>query len=373
MKNWKKKLIISLSIICLLLITAFIGFFIFRDSLLKKAIQNTTVELDHKYNSKFTVKDAHFESLTAISLSHITLVPKNADTLFSIQKMQTSINFWKLFTGNVQLGTLKIKNGYVQLVQKGNVKNFAAFLKKDSTSTVSTEKRDYAAFAYRIISKTLNLIPTDMKVENLKFKLDDNGKKATIDIQQLVLANSQMESAINVQTNTFAQRWRINGFADPRNKKADLHFFNRDTGAIKVPYFDERYNLISSFDSIRLNIENIDRSGGKLHIDGFTSIANLKINHPKIASKDVLIKKARFDYRLLLGSDFIAIDSSSIAQFNNIKFHPYLELNTASDTVYQLKVNIPKMKAQDFINSLPDGLFTHFQGMLAEGTFDYQL
>jgi hypothetical protein len=373
MKNWKKKLIISLSIICLLLITAFIGFFIFRDSLLKKAIQNTTVELDRKYNSKFTVKDAHFESLTAISLSRITLVPKNADTLFSIQKMQTSINFWKLFTGNVQLGTLKIKNGYVQLVQKGNVKNFAAFLKKDSTATVSTEKRDYAAFAYRIISKTLNLIPTDMKVENLKFKLNDNGKKATIDIQQLVLANTQMESAINVQTNTFAQRWRINGIADPRNKKADLHFFNRDTGAIKVPYFDERYNLISSFDSIRLNIENIDRSGGKLHIDGFTSIANLKINHPKIASKDVLIKKARFDYRLLLGSDFIAIDSSSIAQFNNIKFHPYLELNTASDTIYKLKVNIPKMKAQDFINSLPDGLFTHFQGMLAEGTFDYQL
>jgi hypothetical protein len=38
------------------------------------------------------------------------------------------------------------------------------------------EKRDYATFAYRIISKALNLIPTDMSVENLKFKLDDNGK-----------------------------------------------------------------------------------------------------------------------------------------------------------------------------------------------------
>jgi hypothetical protein len=44
---------------------------------------------------------------------------------------------------------------------------------------------------------------------------------------------------------------------------------------IKVPYFDERYNLKSSFDSIRLNIENIDKSGGKLHIDGFTSIPTL--------------------------------------------------------------------------------------------------
>jgi hypothetical protein len=78
--------------------------------------------------------------------------------------------------------------------------------------------------------------------------------------------------------------------ADPRNNKVDIQIFNKDTGAIKVPYFDERYNLKSSFDSIRLNIENIDKSGGKLHIDGYTSITNFRINHPKIASKDVVIK-----------------------------------------------------------------------------------
>jgi hypothetical protein len=40
---------------------------------------------------------------------------------------------------------------------------------------------------------------------------------------------------------------------------------------------------------------------------------------------------------------------------------------------YKLKVDLPKMKAQDFITSLPDGLFTHFQGMEATGSFDYKL
>jgi hypothetical protein len=115
-------------------------------------------------------------------------------------------------------------------------------------------KRDYAAFAYRIISKALNLIPTDMSVENLKFKLDDNGKKATIDIKKLVLSDKELETSINVQTNTLPKRWKISGFADPRNNKVDIQIFNKDTGA-KVPYFDERYNLKSSFDSIRLNIE----------------------------------------------------------------------------------------------------------------------
>jgi hypothetical protein len=76
---------------------------------------------------------------------------------------------------------------------------------------------------------------------------------------------------------------------------------NIDTGAIKIPYLDERFNLKSSFDSIRLSIANIERDGDELHLDGFMAIANLKLNHPKIASKDVVLKHAKFDYRFLLG------------------------------------------------------------------------
>jgi hypothetical protein len=59
-------------------------------------------------------------------------------------------------------------------------------------------------------------------------------------------------------------------------KKADIQFVNIDTGAIKLLYFDERFNLKTSFNTIRLNIENIDKDGDELHIDGFMAIANLK-------------------------------------------------------------------------------------------------
>ncbi|HJS00962.1 MAG TPA: biosynthetic peptidoglycan transglycosylase [Flavobacterium sp.] len=373
MKTRKQKILLAVKITVVFIFIIIIGLFSFRESLLQQIVAKTTTKMEVDYDSKFLVKEARFEGLSGVKFTDITLVPKNADTLFKIQKMRTSVNLLGLLTGDIQLGTLEIKNGYVQLTKKGKIKNFAAFLKRNDDEESSNDKKDYASFAYRIISKVLNLIPTDMEVENLIFKLDDNGKKATIDIKKLVLVNKELETSIDVKTNTFSQRWKIKGFADPRQKKADIRFFNIDSGAIKVPYFDERYNLISSFDSIRLNIENIDKSGGELHIDGFTSIANLKINHAKIARKDVIIKNARFDYRFLLGSDFISVDSSSTVQFNKIKFHPYLAYETEEDTIYKLKVNIPKMKAQDFITSLPDGLFTHFQGMEAQGTFDYNL
>jgi hypothetical protein len=373
MKTRKQKTTILLVVFAATFLVLSVAFFVFRDYLLQQAITKASTKMEQQYNSNLSVKKASFEGLSGVNLTEITLVPNNADMLFRIKKMKTSVSVWHLLLGEVQLGTLEIQNGLVQLVQKGKVKNFAAFLKKEDKEPTIKDKRDYAAFAYRIISKTLNLVPTDMRIENLTFKLDDNGKKATIDIKKLTLIDKEIETSINVHTNTFSQRWSIKGFADPRNKKADIRFFNMDKGAIKIPYFDERYNLKSSFDSIRLKISNIDKSGDELHIDGFTSIVNLRINHPKIASKDILIKNARFDYRLLLGSDFISVDSSSTAQFNAIKFHPYMAYETKLDTIYSLKVAIPKINTQDFISSLPDGLFTHFQGMRAEGTFDYKL
>ncbi|MNQ07222.1 Penicillin-binding protein 1F [compost metagenome] len=373
MRTGKQKVILAAKILSVVLVCLMVGFYFFRDELLQQTLAKVTNKMEVDYNSSFSVKKATFDGFAGVNLTEVILAPKNADTLFKIKKMRTSVSFWHLLVGDVQLGTLEIEDGYVHLTKKGNVKNFAAFLKRDKTEKNTDQKRDYAKFAYRIISKLLNLVPTDMNIKNLVFKLDDNGKKATIDIKNLVLESEELETAIHVQTNTFTQRWKIKGYADPRDKKADLRFFNMDTGAIKVPYLDERFNLVSSFDSIRLNIDNIDRDGDELHIDGFTSIANLKVNHPKIASKDVVIKNARFDYRFLLGSDFISVDSSSTVEFNKIKFHPYLAYETAEDTIYKLKVAIPKMKAQDFITSLPDGLFTNFQGMQASGSFDYKL
>lgn len=373
MKTRKQKIILAIKIVVISFLILIIALFVFRNEVLKQTIAKVSFKMATEYNCTFSIKKANFVGISGLSFSEIILVPKSADTLFNIRKLKTSVNLWRLLVGDIQLGTLEIEKGYLQLVSNKKGRNFDAFLKNDETTTAENEKRDYAKVAYNLISKVLNLVPTDMKVENLLFKFDDNGKKTTINFQRLKLTNKQLTTSITVQTQSFLQRIRISGLADPRNKMADIRFFNLDTGAIKLPFLYEKFNLKSSFDAIRINIQNIDKSGSELHIDGFASIANLMINHRKIANKDVVIKNAKFDFRFLLGSDFVSIDSSSTVQLNKIKCHPYLAYETIEDTIYKLKVAIPKMKAQDFILSLPDGLFTHFQGMEAAGNFEYKL
>lgn len=376
MKSRKQKAILAAKIVGVLFVLCIGTFFIFRNTILQKAITKVSDKMETDYNSKFSIKTAFFEGFSGVALENVLLVPKNADTLLNVQSIKTNVNFWRLLTGDVQLGTLYVKNGFVQLVKNKNGRNFDAFLKKDTPEDTASVEVNYAEKAYRLLNQALNLIPTDMDLENVSLRMDDMGRKVKLDLKKLRLVDKELETSIGVTADNFKQTWKIKGFADPRNKQTDLRFFNVDTGKIRIPYIDKRFNLQAGFDSIRLNIKNIDMDGNELHIDGFSSVANFTVNHPKIAKRDVVIKNAHFDYNFVFGEDFISIDSTSSVTLNKMKFNPYVfyqKTQEDKNQIYALKVKIPKMKAQDFIISLPEGLFTNFVGMEAQGNFSYNL
>lgn len=373
MRNRKQKAFLFLKIFAVIIAICFVLLFVFRDSFLQTAIAKIENKIATDYDTKLTIEKASFDGISAVQFQKINIVPNNADTLFSVEKVITKINLFKLIFGTIQLEKLEMKNGFIQLVKNKNGRNFDAFLKRKSVDNSPSENSNYAKSAYQLLSKVLNLVPTEMKLENLSFRIDDMGRKVALTMNQLQLQEEVLTTTIDVKTNSFTQKWNIKGTANPRDKTADLKFFNSDHTKIIVPYLMERFGLLSSFDSIHLNIAKIEMESGELHIDGFSTIANLTVSHPKIASKEVVVKKALFDYRFLFGEHFMAIDSSSTIQMNEVKMHPFAEYNTEEDTIYKLRVAIPKMKAQQFITSLPKGLFSHFEGMETEGNFEYKL
>lgn len=372
MKRTRQKVILSLKIIGVFLLLGLVLLFSFRNTILDKVIHRIDAKLEREYQCNFTIQKAEFNGLTNLEFHDISLVPHEKDTLVSIGELKTSVSFWKLLVGDIQLGKLEINKGFIQLVKTKNGSNFDAFLhskkEKDSTAEVN-----YAKLLNRISSNLMDLVPTDMQVKGFAFRIDDKGNKVVFDFNELSLSNKKLTTIIQVTSDKFSQQWSINGFADPRDRKADLTFANTKNDTIRIPYIDKKFNLKSGFKSIHFNLENLTMNSGELHIDGYSSIENLFVNHAKIASKDVIIKKARFDYHWIVGERFIALDSISTVQLNNIKCQPYLSYTNEKDKVYALKLKIPKMKAQDFISSLPAGLFRHFEGMEAKGNFSYAL
>ena len=131
-----------------------------------------------------------------------------ADTLVCIKNLKTSVNFWQLFLGNIQLGKLEINKGFIQLVKNKNGRNFDAFL-KHKNDTKSNEQANYAKLVYRILSKTLNLVPTNMDVKGFAFKMEDMGNKVVFDFKKLALENKKLTSLIDVKSAAFNQNWSI--------------------------------------------------------------------------------------------------------------------------------------------------------------------
>jgi len=373
--NKKKIAVRALIILGVLVVAAIASFFAFRNMALQKAVEKASNKMSRDYNSAFTIKSAKFKGLSGIEMKGITIIPKNADTLLQVQEITTSINLSRMLTGDVQLGTLEMKSGYIQLVKNNAGWNFRSFLhsKKEDKEETSESGDGYADRAYRLLTKVLNLVPTDMQVQDIALRVNDMGRKLNVSLEQLKLADEQLESTIKVTEDTISQTWKVKGMADPRGRIADLKFFNTDTTRIAVPYISNRFGIKSGFDAIHVNVKGIEMEVGELHVDGYASIENFMVNNKRIALKDVVIDNARFDYHLLFGDDFIALDSSSTVQLNKIKFNPYAKYSVAGDTIYELKAHIPKMPAQDFITSLPNGLFTNFEGMEAEGSFSYDL
>ncbi len=376
MKFSSKKAKKILKITGVVFITAVVLFLIFRNSLLNKTIEKISSKIDKNYNSTFKVNSADFDGLTAVKLTEVSLVPKNADTLFSIQEVRVEVDLMNLLWGEIQLEDLSIKNGFVQLIKKDSISNYQSFLKQTKTNVSvknNSEAGNYAKATYRIINKLFNLIPTDMQMESVTFRYFDGDNKVSLFVQKLALEDEELTSKIHLLTSTNNQILSISGLADPRDKEFDLHIKRADSGSVKLPYLDYKYGLKSSFDSIKLQISDIDKGLSKLHINGDARVYNFVVKHKKIAQNEVVINKVDFDFKFLLGSQFVSLDSTSTLLFNKIKLHPHLVYDTEEDTVYQANLRIPKMKAQDFVTSLPLGLFSHFQGMKIDGNFKYDL
>lgn len=317
MKTRKQKVFVVLKIFGIIFLLGLALLFTFRNALLNKIIHRIDTKLEREYQCDLTIQKAEFHGLTNLEFKHIALVPKQADTLVRIDELKTSVNFWKLLIGDIQLGKLEINKGFIQLVKTKNGSNFDAFLRSKKEKS-DTSEINYAKLVNRISSNLMDLVPTDMHVKGFAFKIDDKGNKVVFDFNQLILADKKLNTVIQVTSDKFSQQWSIYGFADPRDRKADFTFANANNDTVKIPYLDKKYNLKTGFKSIHLNLENLAMESGELHIEGYAGIEKLFVNNPKIASKNVAIKNARFDYHWIIGERFMALDSSSTLQLNNI-------------------------------------------------------
>ena len=392
-------------IIGILLLVIILSYFSLRGYFLNKAIDKVSAKFKKEYNAEFKIQNASFKGISGIELEKITLVPNNSDTLIRIDYFTASVRFWYLLIADIRIKDIGLNTGFIQLVRKGEHKNFEDFLsKKDSITldSIDTEtlnepikKVNYAKLVYKLMSRLFAQVPNEVLIENFDLKIVDNEKNVSFNLKKLSLNNQIFDSYIHVTTNSTSQIWKIKGTANPHKHQADLNFTRTDSQMVQIPYLDDKFGIKTGFNNIRFQLDGFKFDDEMLSITGAAAIDSLMLNHARVAKSDVIINHADVNYKFLFGPDFLSLDSSTVVTFNTTKFHPYFNLTERkieeitekraprnkenmfykffNKYIVTMSVQTDKTPAQDFINSLPAALFSHIQGMEATGSFTYRL
>src|SRR5947209_3884018 len=115
--------IVIVSIIVLVLIGGYIAYSK-RETFLQKEITRAVTKAKKDYNLDVKIGSAHFVGLSTVSLSDITIVPAQRDSLLSIKKFQVSVRLMPLILGDVKLSEVVMDNGHLNLTSINKVKNF---------------------------------------------------------------------------------------------------------------------------------------------------------------------------------------------------------------------------------------------------------
>ncbi|WP_158796374.1 transglycosylase domain-containing protein [Pedobacter sp. L105] len=341
-----------------------------REALLQKMIAKAIAKADKDYGLSIKIGEAGFSGLSTVHMKNISVVPKDRDTLTTIADITVGVKLFPLLFGNVKLGEVNLNTGKMSIVLKDSTTNLDFFLKRKKKDKTDNAKIDLSLIAHDILNQVLDKIPDDLQLKNMLFTLNDNDTARLSFLTSATINNGDLNSTINVNNNEAT--WHVNGKVNPGKNKMNVLFF-ADNKKVELPYLEKKLHATLSFDTIRTELKSAEYSGDDFKITGSWSVKNLLINQPKVAANDIVVKSARIDAELLVGANYVALDSASTIYLKDAAIHPFLKYTLSPVKIYEVKLHADEQDAQALLNSFPQGLFESLEGLQVQGKVKYDL
>jgi len=367
----KKKLLISILGVFMALSVFGIIAFIKRDSLLKSAIERGINKAKNNYNLNVKIGSYGFSGFSTVYFKDINVVPEQRPQLANIQSLKIGIKLWPLIFGDIKVAEFEMENASITFIKKDSTSNYEFLFKKNKAdSTKLNNTIDLADLANKLLNKTLDKIPEEMRINQFMVKFDNDSTHLSLLTENATIHNKAVNFTIKVNGNQAI--WHINGEAIPSDQYLDLKLF-AEHQKVEIPYLQTKYHLKLSFDTVRTQLINAEKNGNQFEIQGKWTIKNLLVNHPKIAANDILVKDAALDAKFLIGENSIALDSSSVVYAGKIKLNPFIKYTIRPNKIYEMQIHSDTQSAQEIFNAFPVGLFESLEGIKTQGNLKYDL
>jgi hypothetical protein len=367
----KKKLLFSLISIIMLLFILIIIAFVKRDGLLKAAINKGIYKAKNNYNLNVKIGSYGFSGLGTVYFKDINVVPEDQPQLANIKNLKIGIKLWPLIFGNIKVAQFEMSQAAVTFIKKDSSSNYEFLFKKTKTdSTKAKSEIDLAELANKLFKKILDKIPEEMNVSQFLIKYTNDSTKLSLLTENATIINKVVEAKIKVNGNQAI--WHIQGEAIPSKQFLDLKIY-AEHQQVEIPYLQSKYHLKLGFDTIRTQLSKAEKNGDQFEIEGKWTVKNLLVNHTRIAANDILVKDASIAAKLLIGENYIALDSSSVIYAGKIKLNPFVKYTIRPNKIYEMQIHSDMQPAQEIFNAFPVGLFESLEGIKAKGNLKYGL
>ena len=369
-KYYKIALISVISLFVIILIAGSVAY-AKREALLRSAIERGISKAKRDYQLNVNIGSASFTGLRSVSFKNITIIPENRDSLANIENLKVGIKLFPLLFGDIKLGEIILNKGKINLVKKDSISNYDfLFRKKTVESTEQKSELDLAKFANRLLNQVLFKIPDDMDMRDFEIKFRDDTSIFNLYTTIATIDGGDVKSTVKVNGNESI--WHIQGTVNPGDQQLNLMLY-ADNKKVELPFLEKKFGLKLNFDTVVTEMKGATRRGNELEIRGSWSVKNLLINHKRIAGNDIIIPDAAVDADMVIGQNFVSIDSTSTFHLKNIEFHPFIKYTLTPEKIYELKLHTQELNAQEVINSFPQGLFESLEGIQVAGKLKYDL
>lgn len=366
-KYFKVAGIVLLSLVMLVLIGGAIAFSK-RGALLEKTVNRAVLKAKRDYNLNVKIKNAHFTGLSSVGFDEIIVVPENRDSLAYLKNLEIDVKLFPLIFGNVKLAGLSMRNSRVTLIKRNHLRNYDFLFRKKGTDTTNRKRIDLSVLAGNLMDQLLYKIPDNMDVRNFEISLADDTNKVSLHTSEAIINEGALKS--NIKVNGAESVWHVDGEVDAGDQQLDLMLY-AEGKKVELPYLEKRFGLKLNFDTVRTQLKEVKHSGRKLKIKGSWQVRNLLVNHPKIASNNIIIPEAAIDADVSVGENFVSVDSSSVIHLKKIKAHPFIKYTLYPKKIYELKLHTDEVNAQQLFDAFPQGLFESLEGIKVTGNLQY--
>ena len=370
-KKYYKVALISLTALLAIILVAGGIAYAKREALLTAAIRKAINKAEHDYDLDLKIESAKFVGLSSVRFKNIIIVPKDRDSLARIENFQIGVKLFPLLFGDIKLAEINLDKGVIHLVKKDSLSNYDFLFRKNQADPLDEKSEpDLAKLANNLLNKMLYKIPDDMDIRDFRITFTDDTNKVDLFTSRATIDGGDVSSTIRLNGNEAV--WHVEGTVDPDDKELNLMLF-ADNKKVELPYLEKKFGLKLTFDTVITEMRGTHRSGSELEVNGSWKVKNLLVNHPRIAGNDIIVPDASLDADMVIGKNFVSIDSTSTIHLKNIELHPFIKYTLSPVKIYELKLHTDELDAQELINSFPQGLFESLEGIKVAGKLQYDL